>query len=65
IFLSYEMHLAKPDINIFQQVMNETGIAPAETLFIDDSEINCRVAQTLNIHTYTPQAHEDWSHLFR
>lgn len=65
IFLSYEMNLAKPDVAIFRQVLDETGIAPEETLFIDDSEANCRAAETVGIHTYTPQAHEDWSHLFR
>lgn len=65
IFLSYEMKLAKPDIAIFQQVLEETGIDPRETLFIDDSEANCRAAESLGIRTYTPLAHEDWSHLFR
>ncbi|MGP1622201.1 HAD family hydrolase [Bacteroides heparinolyticus] len=64
IFLSYEMKMAKPDAVIFQKVLDETGILPEETLFIDDSEANCRVAKTLGISTYTPQAHEDWSHLF-
>lgn len=65
IFLSYEMKLAKPDVAIFQQVLDDTGIAPQETLFLDDSEANCRAAETLGIRTYTPLAHEDWSHLFR
>lgn len=65
IYLSYEMHVAKPDAAIFQQVLEETGIAPEETLFIDDSADNCRTAEALGIHTYTPKAHEDWSHLFR
>ena len=58
------MKMAKPDAVIFQKVLDETGILPEETLFIDDSEANCRVAKTLGISTYTPQAHEDWSHLF-
>lgn len=65
IYLSYEMHMAKPDAAIFQRVLEETGIAPEETLFIDDSADNCRTAEALGIHTYTPKAHEDWSHLFR
>ena len=65
IFLSYEMKMAKPDANIFREVLKETGIAPQETLFIDDSEANCETAKTLGISTYTPQAGEDWSHLFQ
>ena len=65
IFLSYRMKMIKPDAGIFQAVLQETGILPAETLFIDDAEANCRTAQSLGIRTYTPQAHEDWRHLFQ
>lgn len=65
IFLSYRLKMTKPNPAIFRTVLQETGIVPAETLFIDDSAENCRVAETLGIATYTPQAHEDWSHLFR
>jgi putative hydrolase of the HAD superfamily len=63
-FLSFRMHLAKPDPAIFRQVIDETGLVPEETLFIDDSEANCRAAEAFGIHTYTPTAREDWSHLF-
>lgn len=62
IYLSYEMNMAKPDAGIFQKVLDDTGISPWETLFIDDSEANCRTAEMLSISTYTPKAHEDWSH---
>lgn len=64
IYLSYEMNMAKPDAEIFQKVLDDTGIIPAETLFIDDSAANCRAAEALGITTYTPKAGEDWSHLF-
>lgn len=64
IYLSYEMKMAKPDVEIFQKVLDDTGISPKETLFIDDSEANCRAAETLGISTYTPKAGEDWSPLF-
>lgn len=64
IYLSYEMNMAKPDAEIFQKLLDDTGIIPAETLFIDDSAANCRAAEALGITTYTPQAGEDWSHLF-
>lgn len=47
---------------MFQKVLDETGILPNETLFIDDSEANCRTAEALGISTYTPKAHEDWRH---
>ncbi len=64
IYLSFEMKTAKPDAEIFQKVLDDTGIIPQETLFIDDSSENCRAAEALGISTYTPAAHEDWSHIF-
>ena len=64
IFLSYEMKLSKPDVAIYRKVLDETGINPEETLFIDDSAANCRAAETLGISTYTPKVGEDWSHMF-
>ncbi len=65
IFLSYEMKKAKPGVEIFRQVLDETGMRAEETLFIDDSAENCRAAQTLGFSTYTPKPHEDWRPLFR
>lgn len=65
IFLSYEMKMAKPDKEIFQKVLEDTGINPEETFFIDDSAENCRTAEALGISTYQPKAGEDWSHLFK
>ena len=58
------MKMVKPDVAIFEKLLEETGIEPKETFFIDDSAENCRVAETLGISTYTPKACEDWSHLF-
>ena len=65
IYLSYRMKMIKPDAEIFQAVLDDTRWVPQETLFIDDAEANCRTAQSLGIRTYTPQAHEDWRHLFQ
>lgn len=64
IFLSYEMKMAKPDAEIFEVVLAQTGMLPQETLFLDDSEANCRTARSLGIVVYTPKAHEDWRYLF-
>ena len=65
IYLSYQLKMIKPDAEIFQAVLADAGLTPEETLFIDDAEANCRTARSLGIHTYTPQAHEDWRHLFQ
>lgn len=36
VFLSYKMGLAKPDEAIYRQMIAETGMCPAETLYFDD-----------------------------
>jgi haloacid dehalogenase superfamily, subfamily IA, variant 3 with third motif having DD or ED len=65
IFLSYRLHQLKPSKEIFETVLTETGIRPEETFFIDDSPANCKVAESLGIHTYTPKDQEDWGHIFK
>ncbi|MDR0749042.1 MAG: HAD family phosphatase [Tannerellaceae bacterium] len=64
VYLSYELHMVKPHADIFEYVINDANIIPAESLFIDDSLSNCRTAESLGFHTYTPEAGEDWRHLF-
>lgn len=64
MYLSFEMHQVKPDVEIFQMLLADSGIDPKETFFIDDAEENCRMAESLGIATYMPKAEEDWSHLF-
>lgn len=63
-YLSFEMNMAKPEPEIFQAIIEDAGIEPEETFFIDDSEINCKAAQAFGISTYTAKPGEDWSHLF-
>ena len=56
IFLSHEMHLAKPDPEIFRVALAEAGLKAEETLFIDDLEANCLAAASVGLHTaqYVP-----------
>ena len=63
-FLSYEMHLAKPDKAIFEKVLQDANLLPEETLFIDDSEANCKAASELGIHTHHYHIGEDLKELF-
>lgn len=51
-YLSYKVHLRKPDAEIFELVLSENGLEPSETLFIDDSSQHIEGAQKLGIHTY-------------
>lgn len=39
-YYSHALGLSKPDVAIFQLVINENKLNPAETLFIDDTESN-------------------------
>lgn len=50
-FLSYEMGMVKPDIAIYQQLMDEAMILPKETLFLDDMLPNVKAAEKLGIKT--------------
>ena len=60
VWLSCELHLAKPDPRIFAKVLELSGYNPAETLFVDDNPKNCEVAQSLGIHTYCAPVRTDW-----
>ncbi len=51
-YLSYEIGMRKPDLEIFQFVLDQNGLLPEETLFIDDSKQHIDAAQTLGINTY-------------
>ena len=63
-FLSYEMHLAKPDKAIFEKVLQDANLLPEETLFIDDSEANCKAAEEVGIHTHHYHIGDDLSKIF-
>ena len=44
VFYSHEMHMRKPDHEIYHQVISEMKIDPKETLFIDDTRENVTAA---------------------
>ena len=63
-FLSYEMHLAKPDKAIFAKVLHDANLLAEETLFIDDSEANCKAAQEVGIHAHHYHVGDDVKEIF-
>ena len=63
-FLSFEMHLAKPDKAIFEKMLQDANLLPEETLFIDDSEANCKMAKELGIHVHHYHVGDDLSKIF-
>ena len=63
-FLSYEMHLAEPNKAIFEKVLHDANLLPEETLFIDDSEANCKAAEEVGIHAHHYHIGDDLSKVF-
>ena len=60
IFLSYEMHLAKPGTVIFEEALRQANISAATTLFIDDSEANCLAAERVGLTTLHETSGHRW-----
>jgi glucose-1-phosphatase len=52
VYYSHLVGKRKPNAEIFEQVLNENNLKPAETLFIDDSPQHIAGAQKLGIQTY-------------
>jgi len=52
VYYSHLLGKRKPDAEIFEQVLNENELDPAETLFIDDSPQHIETAKKLGINTY-------------
>lgn len=51
-YFSFAEHLEKPDPRFFELILDHEHLLPEETLFIDDTAENIKVAQSLGIHTY-------------
>ena len=63
-FLSFEVHLAKPDKAIFERMLEDANLLAEETLFIDDSEANCKAAAEVGIHAPHYHIGDDLSKIF-
>ena len=50
IFVSYRLGLLKPDIKIYQKVLERLQVPPEAVVFVDDKPVNVQAAQTLGIH---------------
>lgn len=52
VYLSHEVHLRKPDVVIFEHVLNDQQLKASETLFIDDSIQHIDAARKAGIYAY-------------
>ncbi len=59
-YLSHEMKCMKPGKEIFQKMLACERFNPAETLFVDDGEVNLKTASELGMHTFQPFNGEEW-----
>ncbi len=63
LYLSYRVGYTKPDKEIFEYMISDSGILPQETVFVDDGKSNIDIAQSLGFHTVQPQNATDWRSL--
>ncbi len=56
IFNSAEIGSCKPDVSVYQHVVNELGCKPSEILFVDDSLANINAACELGMTTHHYQS---------
>lgn len=64
IFLSFRIGILKPSPAIFERMIAESGLNPAETLFIDDGNRNADTAHRLGFAVYCPPTNGEWMQLF-
>lgn len=52
IFASHHMNMAKPDLEIFEAVIEELNVKPNEILFFDDNLNNVEASKKVGINAY-------------
>jgi len=57
-YFSFDLHLSKPDIEIYEFIINQNDLKPKKTLFIDDREDNIEAAKKAGLQTYLLQKPE-------
>ncbi len=57
-YLSYQMHLSKPDKAIFVELLRREGLKPQECLYLDDGECNITTAREMGFNCYL--VNDDW-----
>lgn len=51
VYYSQNMGLRKPDIAIYEQVLNENNLLANETIFFDDNVPNIKASKSMGIHS--------------
>ncbi len=58
-YLSHEIHMRKPDAEIYQFVLDQNQLVAEQTLFVDDTKENTDAASALGIHSWNLIPGED------
>lgn len=53
IFCSFDLGLLKPDLKIYETILQKLGCHAEEVIFVDDKEKNTKAAASLGIHAIT------------
>lgn len=64
-YLSHEIHLVKPNTDIFEFVLNENNLKANACVFVDDNLDNINTAKSLGIKTWHINQTEDVIDLFK
>ena len=64
VYLSQEIGHRKPELEIYQHVLNDAGITASESLFIDDKEENIIAAQKAGMQGYVFPKNDSFDKLF-
>lgn len=62
-YLSYEMGMVKPDVEIFEALLTDAQVKAEECLFLDDGKKNIDTAAALGIQTYWVKPNENLNFL--
>jgi putative hydrolase of the HAD superfamily len=62
-YLSYEMGMVKPDVEIFKALLADAQVKAEECLFLDDGKKNIDTAAALGIQTYWVKPNENLNFL--
>lgn len=60
IYASYELKTVKPHKEIFEYMIDDARLLPADSVFVDDGAANVEMAKELGFHVLQPINGEDW-----
>ena len=63
-YLSFEIGHAKPDREIFDFILADSGMVPSETLFLDDGKANIEIGKEIGFETCLVDQTEDLRKVF-